>query len=95
MIDVEWRLVPAGPFRMGSDPSRAYPPAADESPRRVVEVAPFRIGKISVTNGQRVWNLHAAGGASGLGTSPSRIRRTRRSLRSGSAIGIADSSASV
>ncbi len=52
MIEVAWRLVPAGPFRMGSDPSRAYPPAADESPRHVVEVAPFRIGRIPVTNGQ-------------------------------------------
>ena len=26
MIEIEWRLVPAGPFRMGSDPARAYPP---------------------------------------------------------------------
>jgi len=32
MIDVEWRLVPAGPFFMGSDPWRAYPPAGDETP---------------------------------------------------------------
>ena len=37
---------------MGSDPARAYPPAADESPRHVVEVAPFRIGRIPVTNAQ-------------------------------------------
>jgi formylglycine-generating enzyme required for sulfatase activity len=47
---IEWRLVPAGPFTMGSDPARAYPPAADETPRRTVEVAPFRIGRIPVTN---------------------------------------------
>ena len=52
MTEIEWCLVPAGPFRMGSDPSRAYPPAADESPRHVVEVAPFRIGRIPVTNAQ-------------------------------------------
>ena len=52
MTEIEWRLVPAGPFRMGSDPARAYPPAADESPRHVVEVAPFRIGRIPVTNAQ-------------------------------------------
>ena len=32
--------------------ARAYPPAADESPRHVVEVAPFRIGRIPVTNAQ-------------------------------------------
>jgi formylglycine-generating enzyme required for sulfatase activity len=49
---IDWRLVPAGPFRMGGDPWRAYPPAADESPRHVVEVAAFRIGRIPVTNGQ-------------------------------------------
>src|SRR4051794_17726717 len=52
MIEIEWRLVPAGPFRIGSDASRAYPPAADESPRHAVEVAPFRIGRIPVTNAQ-------------------------------------------
>ena len=52
MTEIEWRLVPAGPFRMGSDPARAYPPAADESPRHVVVVAPFRIGRIPVTNAQ-------------------------------------------
>jgi formylglycine-generating enzyme required for sulfatase activity len=52
MTEIEWRLVAAGPFFMGSDPARAYPPAADESPRRRVEVAPFRIGRIPVTNGQ-------------------------------------------
>jgi formylglycine-generating enzyme required for sulfatase activity len=52
MTGIEWRLVPAGPFRMGSDPARAYPPGVDESPRHVVEVAPFRIGRIPVTNAQ-------------------------------------------
>jgi len=52
MTEADWRLVPAGPFFMGSDPARAYPPAVDESPRHVVEVGPFRIGRIPVTNGQ-------------------------------------------
>ncbi len=61
MIDVEWRTIPAGPFRMGSDPWRAYPPAADETPRHVVDVAPFRIGRIPVTNGQYEAFVHATG----------------------------------
>ena len=61
MIEVEWRLVPAGPFRMGSDPSRAYPPRVDESPRHVVEVAPFRIGRIPVTNAQYAAFVSATG----------------------------------
>jgi formylglycine-generating enzyme required for sulfatase activity len=52
MSEIEWRLVPAGPFFMGSDPWRAYPPSGDESPRHVVEVDSFRIGRIPVTNAQ-------------------------------------------
>ena len=52
MTEIEWCRVSAGPFRMGSDPARAYPPGADEGPRHVVLVAPFRIGRSPVTNGQ-------------------------------------------
>ncbi len=52
MTEIEWCHAPAGPFTMGGDPWRAYPPAADESPRHVVDVAPFRIGRIPVTNRQ-------------------------------------------
>ena len=52
MTEIRWCLVPAGPFRMGSDLGRAYPPHTDESPRHAVDVAPFRIGRIPVTNEQ-------------------------------------------
>ncbi len=37
---------------MGSDPAAAYPPDADESPRHLVDVASFRIGRVPVTNAQ-------------------------------------------
>jgi formylglycine-generating enzyme required for sulfatase activity len=56
-----WLTVPAGPFRMGSDPWRAYPPAVDEHPRHVVEVVPFRIGRIPVTNVQYASFVAATG----------------------------------
>ena len=32
MTEVEWCLVPAGPFSMGSDPGRAYPPGGRRGP---------------------------------------------------------------
>jgi formylglycine-generating enzyme required for sulfatase activity len=37
---------------MGSDVRAAYPPAEDEAPCHVVDVAPFRIGRTAVTNAQ-------------------------------------------
>ncbi len=49
---LEWRTVPGGPFVMGSDPAAAYPPHADESPRRIVSLEPFRLSRTSVTNAQ-------------------------------------------
>ena len=61
MTEVQWCRVPAGPFSMGSDPGRAYPPGADESPRHLVEVAPFRIGRIPVTNGRYAVFVRATG----------------------------------
>jgi formylglycine-generating enzyme required for sulfatase activity len=42
---------------MGSDPAAAYPPDADETPRRLVGVDAFRIGRVPVTNAQ----YHGAG----------------------------------
>jgi formylglycine-generating enzyme required for sulfatase activity len=42
-------LVPAGPFAMGRDPARDYPPDEDEMPRRVVSVAGFRIGRVPIS----------------------------------------------
>ncbi len=35
---------------MGSDPRRAYLPAPDESPRHLVDVKAFRLGRLPVTN---------------------------------------------
>lgn len=49
---LEWRPIPAGAFRMGSDPRHAFLPDADESPAHEVDVAPFRIGRLPVTNAQ-------------------------------------------
>jgi formylglycine-generating enzyme required for sulfatase activity len=46
---IDWQPIPAGPFAMGDDPARLYPPDADELPRRVVHVDAFRIGRVPVT----------------------------------------------
>jgi formylglycine-generating enzyme required for sulfatase activity len=46
---IDWVAIPEGPFPMGIDPARAYPPDEDESPRRVVSVEGFRIGRVPVT----------------------------------------------
>ena len=40
--------VPAGPFAMGVDPAREFPPERDETPRRVVAVNGFRISRVPV-----------------------------------------------
>ena len=47
---IEWRVVPAGPFMMGSDPLAAYPPDRDELPRHSVRLAAFRMSRTPVTN---------------------------------------------
>ena len=46
---IDWVPIPAGPFAMGDDPARLYPPDEDETPRRVVAVEAFRIGRVPVT----------------------------------------------
>jgi formylglycine-generating enzyme required for sulfatase activity len=46
---IDWVSIPAGPFPMGIDPGLAYPPDEDETPRRVVSVEGFRIGRVPVT----------------------------------------------
>ncbi len=46
---IDWASIPAGPFPMGIDPARAYPPDEDETPRRIATVAAFRIGRVPVT----------------------------------------------
>ncbi len=58
---IEWVSVPAGPFLMGSDAAAAYPPDEDETPRRVVSLAPYRIARTPVTN--REYARFRAGGA--------------------------------
>ena len=58
---LDWCTVPGGPFTMGSDPARAYPPDDDETPRRVVRVAPFHLARIPVTVGQYRAYLAATG----------------------------------
>ena len=49
MSELEFVAVPAGPFAMGIDPARLYPPDADETPRRIVRVEGFRIARLPVT----------------------------------------------
>jgi formylglycine-generating enzyme required for sulfatase activity len=51
---IDWVAIPAGPFPMGDDPASLYPPADDESPRRVVPVDSFRIGRLPVTDADGV-----------------------------------------
>jgi formylglycine-generating enzyme required for sulfatase activity len=67
---IDWCSVPAGPFTMGSDVAAAYPPDVDETPRRLVTLAPFRIARTPVTNRQygrfvaetgRAWPAPGAG----------------------------------
>ena len=49
---IDWCAVPGGPFVMGSDVAAAYPPDEDETPRRVVTLAAYRIARTPVTNAQ-------------------------------------------
>ncbi len=51
-IELDWRLVPAGPFAMGSDPALEHAPDPDEAPAHEVEVDAFRLGRTPVTNAQ-------------------------------------------
>lgn len=46
---IDWVAIPAGPFPMGEDPARLFPPDEDETPRRVVSVEGFRISRTPVT----------------------------------------------
>jgi toxoflavin biosynthesis protein ToxD len=50
--EIEWRVVPAGPFLMGSDPAGAYPPDPDEQPRHSVSHAAFQLSRTAVTSSQ-------------------------------------------
>jgi formylglycine-generating enzyme required for sulfatase activity len=47
---IDWCEVPPGPFRMGRDAADAYPPHADERPRRLVALGAFRISRVPVTS---------------------------------------------
>ena len=52
MIDVtaiDWTSIPAGPFPMGTDPARDFPPDEEETPRRIARVESFRLGRVPVT----------------------------------------------
>jgi formylglycine-generating enzyme required for sulfatase activity len=46
---IDWVPIPAGAFPIGIDPAGAYPPDEDETPRRLVSVEGFRIGRTPVT----------------------------------------------
>ena len=50
VTELDFVSVPAGPFAMGPDPARLYPPDEDETPRRVVRVEGFRIARLPVTD---------------------------------------------
>ncbi len=66
MAGLDFVSVPAGGFTMGTDPARLYPPDEDETPRRVVRVEGFRIGRVPVTGGDGLpeieWEAAARGG---------------------------------
>jgi formylglycine-generating enzyme required for sulfatase activity len=49
---IDWVEIPGGPCALGTDPADAFPPDDDETPRRVVSVSAFRIGRTAVTNAQ-------------------------------------------
>ena len=46
---IDWVEVPAGRFALGDDPARLHPPEPDETPRRVVSLAAFRIPRLPLT----------------------------------------------
>lgn len=48
----DWVQIPGGPFPLALHPAADFPPDEDESPRRVVPVNAFRIGRVPVTNAQ-------------------------------------------
>jgi formylglycine-generating enzyme required for sulfatase activity len=49
---IDWVEIPGGPCALGTDPADAFPPVEDETPRRIVSVTGFRIGRTPVTNAQ-------------------------------------------
>jgi formylglycine-generating enzyme required for sulfatase activity len=51
-LGLDWRIVPGGPFTMGSDPAAEFPPEESEAPRHSVDVEAFRLGRTPVTNAQ-------------------------------------------
>ena len=60
-VEIAWCRVPAGPFTMGSDVHAAYPPDHDETPRRVIRAASFRLSRTVVTNAQYATFVEATG----------------------------------
>ena len=60
-LELDWRLVPAGPFAMGSDPAAEHAPDRDEAPRHEVHVGAFRLGRTLVTNAQFAAFVRATG----------------------------------
>jgi formylglycine-generating enzyme required for sulfatase activity len=51
---IDWVSIPSGRFPMGIDPAVANPPDEDETPRRIVAVESFRIGRTPVTDEEGV-----------------------------------------
>ena len=51
-LGLDWRIVPGGPFTMGSDPAAEFPPEESEEPRHTVDVEAFTLGRTPVTNAQ-------------------------------------------
>ena len=60
-----WIVIPAGEFRMGSDPAGDAVPYGNESPRHRVAVEAFQLSRTHITNAQyakalfETWNVDA------------------------------------
>jgi len=61
MYTPTWITVPAGPFRMGSDPEGDAVPYENEHPRHAVQVNAFRLARTHVTNAQYAEFVAASG----------------------------------
>ena len=61
MYTPTWIVIPAGEFRMGSDPASDAVPYGNESPRHRVAVEAFQLSRTHITNAQYAQFVDASG----------------------------------